>query len=222
MHVRTAVSLSVLLLAASQAMAAQIRGDYLEARTCDVYTGPCFANGEMGLAGKEALMAWIVEQGSWNDVDLTGLSVALVLNAEGTLGDDGVFGMEAGRIDSLILVGENADAAQREALAAFVRDSAPNLTRNVVRVQATALELSNDHISGIARFSAGEFAKIETRGLTSRDCVCSNEIVFYQPLTPVKDVSPAFTKTFSFRGEGLTNRWTSHNSRSAFMATFRR
>ena len=48
--------------------AAQISGEYLEARSCDVYTGPCFANAEMDLAGKEALMAWRVEQGSWKGV----------------------------------------------------------------------------------------------------------------------------------------------------------
>ena len=38
-----------------------------------MWTGPCFANAEMGLAGKEAVMAWKVDQGSWNDVKLDGL-----------------------------------------------------------------------------------------------------------------------------------------------------
>jgi hypothetical protein len=30
----------------SSVTAAEISGEYLEARTCDVYTGPCFANGD--------------------------------------------------------------------------------------------------------------------------------------------------------------------------------
>ena len=34
-----------------------LKGDYLETRTCDVYTGPCFANGQVGLCGNDAMMA---------------------------------------------------------------------------------------------------------------------------------------------------------------------
>src|SRR6266849_1043532 len=33
---------------------AQIKGDYLETRSADVYVGQCFANGEMNTAGQEA------------------------------------------------------------------------------------------------------------------------------------------------------------------------
>src|SRR6185295_18406939 len=49
------------LLAASAPLchaAPSISGDYLEARTSDIYTGSCFANSEVNLAGKEAVFAW--------------------------------------------------------------------------------------------------------------------------------------------------------------------
>lgn len=202
--------------------AAQIQGEYLESRSCAVYTGPCFANAEMDLAGKEAVMAWKVEKGAWSGIDLRGLGVALILNAEGTLGNDGVFAMKAGKVKSVILVDKRATAKQREALVAFVRDSAKDLTRDVVRVEATDIQLQNDHINGIGRFSAGKLASIETRALKAGDCVCTNEVVYYQPLTQVKDFSPAYSKTVSFQGDGLKNRWTIHNTRSAFLATFRK
>ena len=55
---------------------AQIRGEYVEARTADVFTGPCFSNSEVFLTGHQALMAWKVSQGSWDGVDLSGLTVA--------------------------------------------------------------------------------------------------------------------------------------------------
>ena len=45
---------AALLALSSTGMAAQISGEYLESRTCSVYTGPCFANAEMGLAGNFA------------------------------------------------------------------------------------------------------------------------------------------------------------------------
>ena len=72
----------------SLAMAAQeIRGDYLETRSADVYTGQCFANGEVNLVGNEAILAWHVRNGGWDGVSLEGLTVAAAVKANGTLGD---------------------------------------------------------------------------------------------------------------------------------------
>ena len=44
--------------------AGEITGFYMETRTCQVYTGPCFANAEVGLSGKNAIMAWSVKNGA--------------------------------------------------------------------------------------------------------------------------------------------------------------
>src|SRR5437762_12437266 len=84
--------IAILILAASSALAAKqtppaISGDYLEVRSCDVYTGPCFANAEMGLTGKEGMLVWSVREGSWNGVKLDGLNVIAIVRADGTLGD---------------------------------------------------------------------------------------------------------------------------------------
>src|SRR6266852_1107402 len=56
------ISLLVFLLpalaaGATTSKAAQITGKYIEARSADVYTGPCFANSEVNLAGQDALEA---------------------------------------------------------------------------------------------------------------------------------------------------------------------
>lgn len=214
--------LAVVMAVSTTTLAAEISGEYLEARTCDVYTGPCFANGEMDLAGNEALLAWKVDQGSWNGVSLDGLGAALVLEAEGTLGYDGIFEMRAGRIESVLLVDEEATPQQQTALAAFVKEAAGELAENIVQVTAVPIELTNDHLDGAGRFSAGDVASIETRQLRDGDCVCTNEVVYYQPLTEVENASPAYSKELSFQGEGLNNRFTTRGTRSAFLATFRR
>lgn len=211
-----------LVLCGATAAAAQISGEYLEARTCDVYTGPCFANGEMGLSGREAVMAWRVEEGTWNGVELGGLSAALVANSENTMGDTGVFRMKAGKISAVILLDERASPSQRTALEAFVREAAAVYTKDVRKVVAVPISLENDHLAGRGVFVAGNIAKIETRALGKGDCVCTNEMVYYQPLTKVSDFSPAYSKTLSFTGTGLNNTWTTHGQRSAFLATFRR
>jgi hypothetical protein len=176
----------------------------------------------MGLAGKEAVMAWKVDEGSWKGVSLNGLGVALIVNAEGTLGYDGVFPMKAGKIRSVILVDKSADDKQHAALVSFVKESAKDLACTVTRVERAPIMLSNDHLEGRGVFKAGDLAKIETRALKKGDCVCTNETVFYQPLTEVENFHPAYANTLSYQGEGLNNKWNSHNIRSAFLATFRR
>ncbi|MGD0181387.1 MAG: hypothetical protein ABSC15_16355, partial [Terriglobales bacterium] len=52
-----------LLALTTSAFAQQIRGDYVETRSADVYTGQCFANGEVNLVGDEAILAWHVQSG---------------------------------------------------------------------------------------------------------------------------------------------------------------
>ncbi|MBI5757839.1 MAG: hypothetical protein HZA46_04910, partial [Planctomycetales bacterium] len=52
---------AMVLCLTANGFAAQITGEYIEARTCDVYTGPCFANGEVGTTGNEAVLAWKVD-----------------------------------------------------------------------------------------------------------------------------------------------------------------
>ena len=223
---RTLLAIGVLAMmvsASTTAHAAEIRGQYLESRTCDIYTGPCFANAEMALDGKEAVMAWKVEEGGWRGVSLTGLSVAVVVKAESTLGYDGIFAQNPGEIESVILVDEDATDRQSEALVAFVMEAAEEYTGDVQRVVRTSMEMENDYYSMASSFKAGRLAQIETRGMRSTDCVCTNEAVFYQPLvSDVYQATPAYALTHSYRGKDLSGRWTDNNSRSAFLATFRR
>jgi len=208
--------------AATMVGAAEISGEYLEARSCDVYTGPCFANAQMGSAGREAVMAWKVDEGRWKGVPVSGLGVALILNSEGTLGDDGVFPMKAGSIRSVILVDEKATSGQETALVDFVKQSAKGVIGSVQTVKRVPMSLANDHLAGKGVFRAGELACIETRGMRKGDCTCSNELNFYLPLVKVDNSSPAYAKTVSYVGDGLQNRWTLHNIRGAYMGTFER
>ena len=68
-----------LLLFSLAAVAQQIQGDYIETRSADVYTGECFANGEMNLVGNEAILGWHVAKGSWNGVALDNASIVAVV-----------------------------------------------------------------------------------------------------------------------------------------------
>jgi hypothetical protein len=148
--------------------------------------------------------------------------VALVVTADQTLGDDGIFGQTPTKTKAVLLVDQKANASQKEALIAFAKDSAKKLAENIVRIEEVPFTLENDHVESRGVFAAGDVAKIETRGLKNGDCVCSNEIRFYQPLTTVENSHPAFTLSHNFQGQGLDSKWTSADQRSAYMATFRK
>src|SRR5436853_4019298 len=111
-------TLLVVLVISLTAAAQQIRGDYLETRSADVYTGQCFANGEVNLVGNEAILAWHVQSGSWNGVPLAGLSVAAAVRANATLGDPYENPYPA---KAVLLVDEQATPQQRTALTAFAQ-----------------------------------------------------------------------------------------------------
>ncbi|MCA1686407.1 MAG: DUF1326 domain-containing protein, partial [Planctomycetia bacterium] len=79
---------ALVLFGTGVAGAAGIRGDYVEARTADVYTGPCFSNAEVFIYGNQAVMAWKVTEGTFDGVDLAGLSVAAAVKGTTTFSED--------------------------------------------------------------------------------------------------------------------------------------
>src|SRR5258707_10474180 len=106
--------------AVSSTLGAEISGEYLEARTCDVYTGPCFANGEIGIAGKEAVMAWKIDEGRWAGEDLAGLGVALVIKANDTLGFGGSFYVKPDKITADMLLAARGGSDEQAPFGHFV------------------------------------------------------------------------------------------------------
>src|SRR3954447_16015325 len=103
----------VIIALAPVVLAEQIRGDYLETRSADVYTGSCFANGEVNLVGNEAILAWHVQSGTWDGMQLDGLTVAAAVRARATLGDPYANPYPA---QAVLIVDEQANPRQRAAL----------------------------------------------------------------------------------------------------------
>src|SRR4051812_6073458 len=216
------VLLSLAFAAASafaELPASNISGSYLEVRSCDVYTGPCFANAEMGLAGKEGMLFWNVREGSWNGVKLDGLSVMAVVKADGTLGDL-KYNPRSG--DAILIVDQNANSAQRTALADFAKNMSGKLISRVVDVKSVPIESSLGTCTqkGCSAVKAGDLVEINTSCLSSKHDICGNEETFYPPLSEVQGAYPVFTDLATYTGSGLNLTWQISGKRSAFLATF--
>src|SRR5919199_4660500 len=64
------------------AAAPAVSGDYIEARSCNIYAGACHAEGEAVTAGREAILAWKVRQGSYDGVTLDGVAAVALVQAD--------------------------------------------------------------------------------------------------------------------------------------------
>ena len=210
---------ALVALVAAPVFAGDLKGDYLETRTCDVYIGPCFANGQVGLTGNDAMMAWNIERGSYEGVELAGLKVVVVTTATDTLGFGGTLAVNPKKIRSIVIVDKKATPQQHDALVSFATRYARH-SGKIVKVVSSPIEMTADHFALVGTLKAGKFAEITTRKIHEGDCVCSNEITFYPPLCDVKNAVPAYTVAANFAGPGLGTAWSSPGMSSAFLASF--
>lgn len=202
--------------------AVEIYGDYIETRSADVWTGPCFANAETGLAGREAILAWRVHKGTWNGVTLDGLSVVGVVKARATLGDPFATPYPA---RAVVIVDERASPDQRAALVAFAQEMSGEILKSVVRTEVAPIRLEmrpeGSH-EVAALLEAGGMVTVETRTLSEKDRHCGNEETYYPPLAPTSHAVPAVSVMDRFRGSGLGVSWTTRDKRNAFVGSFAR
>jgi len=211
--------LAVSLVSAAGVDKSALSGMYIEARNAEVYTGPCFANGEAGQVGDLAVLGWNVEQGSWQGVSLGGLSMVAVVRASNTLGA----GVSVLPVHAVLIIDQRATPAQRVALRSLAQRLAGELLQDVSRVEYAPISLSvknNSVHTATATLEAGGLARIETRALRTSDDICHNEETFYPPLTHVDHAMPAFTVADRFDGQGLGETWSAPGKRSSFVGSF--
>ncbi len=211
---------SAALLSAAGLPKNSVRGEYIEARTADVYTGPCFAMSEVNLTGDLAVMGWHIDQGSFDGVKLDGLSVMSVIHASATLGD---VMTSSYPVKSVLIVDEKASPEQQIALKRFAQRMAGDLLQDIVRMEVSPIsfDVKNNNIhSRVANMTAGKLAKIETRALNPEDQICHNEEVWYKPLVALDHAMAAYTETNSFGGTGLNNVWKYSGKRGSFVGSF--
>jgi hypothetical protein len=205
------------ILLASHTNAPSVRGEYVEARTCDVFTGSCFANADTGLTGKHAVLAWKVHSGAVGGTKVDGLGVVAVVAARETLGLK-----QSGPGRGIIIVDEKATSAQREALVAFAKKQAGNLLGEVIAVLSSAFDLTICQCDGegCATLTAGT-VKLATRCLdVDHDKACGNEETMYPPLVKGVSAKAAYAVEHTFTGKELKETWNDAGRRGAFVGTF--
>jgi hypothetical protein len=213
-----ALALVALAFMVVPASAAGLSGSYVEARTCDVWTGPCFANAEVNMGGKNAVLGWKIDKGELDGVALDGLGVVAVVAASDTLGQ-----VQTGPARAVLIVDSRANKTQHAALVRLARKQGGDLVKNVIRVESAAVDLEicpckND---ACAILKAGT-ASLRTRCLNGdHDKICGNESAFYPPLASGVEARAALAVDNTYTGNALNETWKETGRRSAYVGSFK-
>lgn len=211
-----AAVMALALGAAIQASDPVLTGEYVEARTAEVYTGGCIMGSEGEVSGREAIMAWRVSAGSMYGVPLDGLSVVAVVAADTNLSMHELGGARPSSIKAIVMTDERANPAQQQALVALARTMAPDVVRDVVATRKAPISFRTT-ADGV-QLSAGA-AKLDMTTDVEHSLACG-AAKWFSPLASTQDAKVGLTRTHEWGGDGLGTRWRQIDRKSSYFGTF--
>ena len=191
----------------------QPRGSLMEIHSCELYAGGCVVSSEATLGGRYMLRAWNFSGGSYAGIELAGLQVALLESSAENLA--------AGKTSAdgaVAYLPQNATAAQREALLAWIKSSAPELKGAKLQTRIVPLKLEKSE-NGY-QFSAGD--TISVSASTSAACgmgSCGEEL-WYSPRSTTTVFTVVANRASHVSEPWLKLKWDDAGKRSVFLAKF--
>jgi hypothetical protein len=192
-----------------------ISGSYVEARTAEVYTGGCIMNGEAATTGREALLVWKVDRGSFDGVSLNGLAVVAAIAGDTNLGIREIGG-DAAATRAAIFVDERATPAQRTALVAMAKHHSNGMVSTVVELTPTPIQFVDE---GPAIRVSAQSLRLTVQKAMNHDPSCGGKQWFH-PLAEVTGAEMGTTSENMFNGAALGTKWSDPNKRSSFFGKF--
>jgi hypothetical protein len=196
---------------------ARLTGEYVEARTAEVFAGGCIMNSEAETMGRQAIMAWRITSGSFDGVALDGLLVAAAVAGDRNLGMREMGGEEPTTVKAIITVDARATAAQRDALVRFVRAMSRGLITDVVRVDIAPIRFATTQ--KYVEVSVPESMQLTVNKEMKHDPSCG-AMQWFKPFSTLEHSAMGVAEAHSFSGTGLGTKWSAPDKRSAFFGTF--
>jgi hypothetical protein len=194
-----------------------ITGSYVEARTAEVFAGGCIMSSEAETIGRQAVLAWRIDQGGFDGQTLDGLRVVAALSGDRNLGIREIGGEAPSYVKAVVYVDDRATPAQQRALATLARSLSRGLISDVVAV--TPVAIAFDETAATFAVTAGD-ARLQVRKTIEHGPACG-AMQWFSPFTAVDDARIGTTVAHGFSGRGLDTRWSAPNRRSAFFGEFR-
>jgi hypothetical protein len=192
-----------------------VSGAYVEARTAEVFTGGCIMNSEAETVGKQAVLAWKVDRGSFNGINIDGLAVVAAMSGDRNLGMTEMGG-EKPAVRTAMFVDGRANAAQQIALVAMASELSKGLVGTIVQVTPTPIQFA-DH-GGEINVSAAQVSLAVSKHLT-HEPTCG-AMQWFHPFASMDESAMGVADQNRFTGSALGTKWSDPNKRSAFFGTF--
>jgi len=195
----------------------RLTGEYVEARTAEVFAGGCIMNSEAETMGRQAVMAWRITTGSFKGVAIDGLTVIAAVAGDRNLGMREMGGEAPTAVKAIITVDPRATPAQRDALVALVGELSGGLITQVVRVDTAPVRFATSPT--YVEVSASDTLLLTVNKDMKHDPSCG-AMQWFKPFTQMAQSSMGVAETHSFSGNGLGTKWSAPDKRSAFWGTF--
>jgi hypothetical protein len=196
----------------------RITGEYVEARTAEVFAGGCIMNSEAETLGRQAVMAWRITSGAFRGVALDGLTVAAAVAGDRNLGMREMGGEEPTAVQAIIIVDPRATATQRDALVKLVRELSNGLITHVVRVDVAPVKFATSQ--KYVEVSVPDNNILLTVNKEMKHDPSCGAMQWFKPFTKLADAALGVAEEHFFEGQGLNTKWSAPNKRSAFFGTF--
>lgn len=192
-----------------------LNGQYVEARTAEVFTGGCIMGSEAETVGKQAVLAWKVTHGSFNGVSLDGLSVVAAVAGDRNLGLQEIGGAKA-NVRSALFVDGRANPVQQMALVAMANELSRGMVGTIVQVTPSPIQFADQGQQ--IHVSANQVA-LDVKKEMSHDPTCG-AMQWFHPFSSVEQATIGVADQHAFSGAALGTKWSDPNKRSAFFGTF--
>lgn len=202
---------SSLLAGAAQAAPA-VTGDYVESRSANVYVGACHHEGEVPTAGRNALLAWNIKEGSMNGVDLKGVAAVAVVAG------DRYLALDDAKRRSVLYVSESATSEQRAALVALLKERAAKALGDLVDVKTAAVHF--DAGGDMYRVQVPGVAFMKIKKQTEVLCCKQPYETWGKPFVPVAAPKAGYCVGVEYKDKGLVQAWSATDQNNAFFGQF--
>ncbi len=195
-----------------------LKGDYIEARTCNIYIGACHANGEKVTSGREAIMAWNIKEGEVDGYKMNGLAVVAIVVGNDNLGDCTTPAGQCGSRKTVLYVDSKASDGQRQSLAWALSEKYGKALGTIVKVKSAPVKFSKK--GQTFTVSVADVAEVKATALKKSCCVMPHE-VWYKPMIEVKNTVIGTCSINEFKGAAeLKTQWRRTDENSTYVAEF--
>lgn len=185
-------------------------GSYLEARNVTLWGGHCHLNSEYDHQGDAAIVAWSIEHGAFDGVELAGVDVVAAIASEENLAEG------EGRSSELFVDAPTDE--QRRAAEAWLRATHAAELGTIASVSSRAIALDRD--GDDFRLAVDGLADLAGSALADRSCCTMQEMRGYEPMMAEAGAIVGYADTCAFEGTPALDGWEYAGANSVFLTRF--